>query len=482
MTPPLHQHRRRGNHRRHNQSPPARRGRLRRRRPGGQTAPSHVHVLVALLAATSSSSSSQHVRVLNVPGVHASAASDSRFDPYALNGGLVAAIAGPDYCILASDTRLTDGGYQIQSRSHLGGRIWAAQSELACTSSSCKCTSSDIDSTGIGINIGMGSTGTTASTTTRRSSSSSNSNSSRSGTDESDAKTAARDTCGVNTGGQRAPLRMFDLDGSLRMPWEESAVPVPIAPTSNSAKAIDQGTSTSVQVGSPTTRQLRNLFGLTLVGSVGCASDCEQLKRVVRAELAERAQSTSTAASASTVATLLLHTLYSRRPFPYYSFCVLSGLDAETGTGQVHVYDAIGSHERVAVACAGAPGREMLQPILDRMFASPRKLQSDVARGRAAGEGGGAGGNRLVRDGTALEAEGQRAGTLLLRPPVGTHVNCCAEEAVALLVKAYRAVSEREIGTGDDLVVCVLRKKTQGGDNSAECGFVEVMRFPLKKH
>jgi hypothetical protein len=96
-----------------------------------------------------------------------------------------------------------------------------------------------------------------------------------------------------------------------------------------------------------------------------------------------------------------------------------------------------------------------------------------------------------MRDGTALEAEGQRTGTLSLRPPVGTHVNCAADEAVALLVKAYRSVSEREIGTGDDLVVCVLRRSarrntqddadsTHGGDDGG--GFVEVMRFPLKKH
>lgn len=176
------------------------------------------------------------------------------------------------------------------------------------------------------------------------------------------------------------------------------------------------------------------------------------------------------------------------------------------------MYDAIGSHERVAVACAGTPGREMLQPILDRMFTSSTSASSSLpltarrkqlhddqegdvqmAHGRASSSPGGGGNriNRLVRDGTALEAEGQRTGTLSLRPPVGTHVNCAADEAVALLVKAYRSVSEREIGTGDDLVVCVLRRSARrntqddadlshDGDDGG--GFVEVMRFPLKKH
>lgn len=174
------------------------------------------------------------------------------------------------------------------------------------------------------------------------------------------------------------------------------------------------------------------------------------------------------------MATLLLHALYSRRPFPYYAFCVLAGLDPATGAGRVHVYDAIGSGERVAVACAGAPGREMLQPVLDRLFAAPSPSPQ---------RGGGDGDvrRRLVRDGTALGAAGQRAGSSLpLRPPVGTHVACGADEAVMLLVKAYRSVSEREIGTGDDLVVCVLRSGAgSGGDGGAS---VEVMRFPLKKH
>ena len=410
----------------------------------------------------------------------------TRFDPYALNGGLVAAVAGPDYCILAADTRLTDGGYQIQSRRYLDGRIWAATTDAG----------GDV---------------------------------------------------------HRAHAALFELDGSLRIPAEESAVPIvsAVAPQVPSTARIrasnlddddDDDDTNKNDMPRPTARRrwIDNPFGITLVGSAGCASDCEALKRTVRAELAERcswirpsisastplATTTTTATAtatttASTVATLLLHTLYSRRPFPYYSFCVLAGLDPDTGTGQVHVYDAIGSHERVAVACAGTPGREMLQPILDRMFTSAtttssssrsasasasassslppaarkKQLHDDqegdvqLAHGRAStsspgGGGGGNGGiNQLVRDGTALEAKGQRTGTLSLRPPVGIHVNCAPDEAVAMLVKAYRSVSEREIGTGDDLVVCVLRRSTRRKSQDDDGrGYVEVMRFPLKKH
>lgn len=353
--------------------------------------------------------------------------SSAKFDPYALNGGLVSAVAGRDYVIIAADTRLTDGGYQIQSRRYLDGRIWAATDPHL--SSSLHATSRPI----------------------------------------------------------------FGSDGSLRIPRDESTGPVVSdligEETSDLSPANHTNTSTHY-------RLISNPFGLTMVGAAGCASDCEALKRVVRSELADRcswarpasssSSSAVSSASATTVATLLLHTLYSRRQFPYYSFCVLAGLDSETGTGQVHVYDAIGSHERVAVACAGTPGREMLQPILDRMFAAPRKAHGDDGNRSS-------GGSSLIRDGTALGASRQRVGSISLRPPVGTRVSCDSDEAVAMLLKAYRSVSEREIGTGDDLVICVLRRNAHGQGaittasakgTASECcvGSVEVMRFSLKKH
>jgi 20S proteasome subunit beta 6 len=56
------------------------------------------------------------------------ATSSSSFDPYLLDGGLVTAVAGRDYVLIASDTRLTDGGYGIRSRHHLSSRIWSAYS------------------------------------------------------------------------------------------------------------------------------------------------------------------------------------------------------------------------------------------------------------------------------------------------------------------------------------------------------------------
>ena len=42
--------------------------------------------------------------------------SDDRFNPYEDNGGTTIVLTGKDFAIIGSDTRLSDGGYQILSR------------------------------------------------------------------------------------------------------------------------------------------------------------------------------------------------------------------------------------------------------------------------------------------------------------------------------------------------------------------------------
>jgi 20S proteasome subunit beta 6 len=173
-----------------------------------------------------------------------------------------------------------------------------------------------------------------------------------------------------------------------------------------------------------------------MIGAAGCSADCAALQRVVRADLRAasyfgQTSSAITSPQPDQVATLLSQILYLRRGFPYYSFCVLSGMNDlanSDGSGQVYVYDAIGSYEQVAVATSGT-GREALQPILDRLFACTEQ--------------------RIVQ---------------------GT-----ADQAIQTLCEAYRSVSEREIGVGDNLVLHVTERRGQ----EVDC---RVVVLPLKQH
>jgi len=258
----------------------------------------------------------------------------AKFEPYTLNGGLVSAIAGKNFCIAACDTRMIgEGGYILESRNHFSNRLWSVDDDTM----------------------------------------------------------------------------MADIEDLLRS-----------SPDSAEVREIKVDETTRSPI---------------FIGSSGCSTDCCQLQRTVRADF--RAASCFGQISRSSpdqVANMLSQTLYERRGFPYYAFCVVSGLDVgQDGdcSGKAYVYDAIGSYERVAVAAAGT-GRELLQPILDRMF--------------------------TAKSGDDKQVDGS------------------ANEAIQTLCKAYRSVSEREIGVGDKLVLHVSELEPSGNVRR------RVLVVPLKQH
>ncbi len=75
--------------------------------------------------------------------------------------------------------------------------------------------------------------------------------------------------------------------------------------------------------------------------------------------------------STESVAQLLSVVLYNRRFFPWYTFNLIIGIDAE-GKGAIYGYDAIGSHERLSVASQGS-GKSMVQSLLDNQVAAAGK-------------------------------------------------------------------------------------------------------------
>lgn len=257
---------------------------------------------------------------------------NANFEPYQLNGGLVAAVAGKDYSLIASDTRMMDGGYEIYSRNHLSSRMWSVHD------------------------------------------------------------------CNAE---------LLNKDGSVKLPNGEYEV------------RISKKTP-------------------TFIASAGCSADCEALKRYLRLDL----KAYDSFLQPQQVAALLSNILYQRRGFPYYAFCVVAGC-GEAG-GEAYVYDAIGSFEQVAVASSGT-GRELLQPVLDRLFSSSSATVTHTAG--------------------------------VMPKVVATQVDCDARDAIERIIQAYQAVTEREIGVGDSLVICVTQK--QADKDVVIC---KTMRVPLKQH
>ena len=347
------------------------------------------------------------------------APSVAKFDPYQLNGGLVTAVAGRDYVLIASDTRLTNGGYGIISRRYLNGRIWSASSFVSLQS----------------LHVSLPSVASEPSW---------------------DMQPA-----------------QWEADGSLAMPQKEVNRSATNSPDRNTH---DEDILSSSFTNFDCTAPKQSIFPLpVLIGSAGCASDCESLKRRVRLEL-DALQSNFPSASTlgvQSVANLLQQILYGRRGFPFYSFCVVAGIDDRDcdGTGAVYVYDAIGSYERVAVGCSGT-GREILQPILDRLFSeSSTGVKDNRIECKVSGNN-----NDDVMSVPALEQRLGVAGSL--RPPVRTIVNCTWEEAVTNIAHGFQAVAEREISIGDELVICLLRSRGSESDEPS----VDVINFKLKKH
>ena len=340
-------------------------------------------------------------------------------------------MAGRDYVLIASDTRLTDGGYGINSRRYLSGRLWSASS-----------TSNVIN-----------------------------------------ADSNKEDLKVMSSTAAESNVVHWDSDGSLLLP---SSIP-------NNNNNVILSTNSELQRPIESSSAAFNPSMITntpiIIGSAGCASDCESLKRRMRLEL-DALQHMHTSAhkvSVSSVANLLQQILYSKRGFPYYSFCVVAGLhptqcgvEEEEEEGAVYVYDAIGSYERVAVGSSGT-GRELLQPILDQLF-------SENGHDAMVGVDGedlsvmNHSNNGKTGDVMAIPPMRQRVGVAgSLRPPVQTTVQCTVEDAVRNVARAYQSVAEREISVGDEVVICVV-KSAAGSGKRTDGAFMKVFRYPLKKH
>jgi len=116
--------------------------------------------------------------------------------------------------------------------------------------------------------------------------------------------------------------------------------------------------------------------------------------------------------STAAAAQLMSVTLYYKRFFPYYAFCMIAGLD-ETGKGSVFGYDAIGSFKRDDYGAMGS-GQKYVVPILDNLIG--HKNRHDEKK----------------------------------------KLTC--EEAVAIMKDTFVVCAERDIYTGDSVEIKIIKK------------------------
>lgn len=129
--------------------------------------------------------------------------------------------------------------------------------------------------------------------------------------------------------------------------------------------AGDTRLSTGYSVLSRKESKMHKLTEKTILGCPGSFNDVVHLRGnlSIRAQMYEH--DNGSAPTTANLAQLLSNTLYGRRFFPMYAFCLLAGLDEE-GKGAVYSYDAIGSYQRLSRGAMGSGGH-LIIPLLDNL-------------------------------------------------------------------------------------------------------------------
>lgn len=164
-------------------------------------------------------------------------------------------------------------------------------------------------------------------------------------------------------------------------------------------------------------RHVPKVYPLTnniVLGCAGFHGDVLTVTKIVERKVQNYEHEFGRPISCPAVAQMLSSMLYYRRFFPYYTHNMIGGLDDE-GKGAIFSYDSIGSFERESYRATGSAS-SLLQPLLDSKIG--------------------------------------------LKNQVGvTPTPLTIEEAVAIVKDVFISATEREIETGDGLVIHVVTAK-----------------------
>jgi 20S proteasome subunit beta 6 len=166
---------------------------------------------------------------------------------------------------------------------------------------------------------------------------------------------------------------------------------------------------------------LYKLHSSCVLGCVGFHGDCLTFTKVLDTKLKMYEHEHNKKASTSAIAQLVSTMLYYRRFFPYYVNTLIAGLDSE-GRGSIYSYDPVGSYEREVYRAVGSSAA-LLQPLLDSQLGLKNQSPSFT----------------LNRN---LTVQGMSK-----------------ENAIGLIRDAFVSAAERDIYTGDSLVINVITKE-----------------------
>ncbi|XP_055707646.1 proteasome subunit beta type-1 [Phlebotomus papatasi] len=175
-------------------------------------------------------------------------------------------------------------------------------------------------------------------------------------------------------------------------------------------------------------RNQAKLFKLTdscVLSAGGCWCDIQALTSLINAKMQMYKHQHQRTMSTNAIAQMISITMYNKRFFPYYTSTIVAGLDVN-GKGRVFSYDPIGNCEESDYKAGGSSGA-LLMPVLDNQvgFKNMENVQNK---------------------------------------------NITVEKAVALTRDTFISAAERDIYTGDGIIVNII---TQDG--------IEEKRFDLRR-
>eukprot|EP00040_Diaphanoeca_grandis_P038542 m.256728 g.256728 ORF g.256728 m.256728 type:complete len:215 (+) comp34630_c0_seq1:190-834(+) len=176
------------------------------------------------------------------------------------------------------------------------------------------------------------------------------------------------------------------------------------------------------------TRDQPKLYQLTDKSVLGCAGfhgDVLTLVKQIEARQSFYKQTHGKKMSTASIAQMLSTMLYGKRFFPYYTYNILGGIDAD-GKGAIFSFDPVGSYER-EVFRAGGTASSLLQPLLDNQIGFKNRENEE-------------------------------------------QVPLTKEQAIGLVKDVFTSAAERDIYTGDAVFIQIITKDG-----------TETQSFPLRR-